>query len=313
MNTHMNTKRILIFLAFAFGIPWAAALVVYLSGWFDQNPLPAQGMANTIFISTPWLASLATRLITKEGWGNLGLRPNFKLGWRFYLAAWLLPFAVTAVGATLFYLFFPQSFDSNLVAIQKLVAGTPAETTSPWLLFGVIAMQMVLITVLINTVASMGEELGWRGYLLPKLVERFHGSDGSRRAALLTGLIHGVWHWPLILMSMSILPGVTFLTPLVYLVFICSLSILLSWVALRSGSVWPAAMGHGANNAAAALPGFLLKGSPIPLVGPDPTGLVGGFGYILLALVLFFNRKAYSEQKKMQPESDWAVAGVEKV
>lgn len=313
MDNRMNAKRILIFLAFAFGIPWAAALAVFLTGWLAKDPLQAEGLANIIFISTPWLASLATRLVTREGWGNFKLRPNFKRGWRFYLAAWLLPLAATIVGGSFFYLLFPQSFDPNLGAIQKLVAGTPAAAINPWLLFLSITLQMMLITVLINTVVSMGEELGWRGYLLPKLVERFHGAGGSRKAALITGLIHGVWHWPLIVMSMSILPEVTFLTPLVYLVFTCTLSVLLSWVTLCSGSVWPAALGHGADNATAALPGFLLTGSPIPLIGPDPTGLIGGIGYTIVALVLLFNRKAFVEEKEAQPKGSRAVAGVENV
>ena len=313
MDTHMNAKRILIFLAFAFGIPWASALVVFLSGWFSRDPLQAQGLANIIFISTPWLANLATRLVTREGWGNLKLRPNFKRGWRFYLAAWLLPLAATVMGGSLFYLLFPQSFDPNLGVIQQMVLGTPQVSLNPWLLFLAITLQLMLISVLINAVVSLGEELGWRGYLLPKLVERFHGADGSRKAALLTGLIHGVWHWPLIVMSMSILPEVTFLTPLVYLVFTCSLSVLLSWVTLRSGSVWPAALGHGADNAAAALPGFLLKGSSIPLVGPDPTGLIGGLGYTILALVLLFNRRTFIAEKEAQPEGSRAVVGVENV
>ena len=313
MNTHLNTKRILIYLAFAFGIPWAAALVTWLSGWMAADPLQAMLVTNIFFISTPWLANLATRLFTKEGWGNLMLRPNFKRGWRFYLAAWLLPLAATAVGGALFYLLSPQSFDSNRGAIQKLVAGNPAVAAlDPWVILLSMTLSTVFVTVLINSFVSMGEELGWRGYLLPKLVERFNGSSsGSRKAALLTGLIHGVWHWPLIVLSMSILPEVTFLTPLVYLVLTCSLSVLLAWVTLGSGSVWPAALGHGALNAATPLTGYLLKGSPIPLIGPDPSGLIGGIGYTILALVLLLNGRAWGVENQAQPDKARAVVGVE--
>lgn len=50
----------------------------------------------------------------------------------------------------------------------------------------------------------------------------------------------------------------------------------------------PAALGHGVVNAASALPGFLLLGQAIPLIGPEPSGLVGGIGYTLLALALWF-------------------------
>ena len=121
---------------------------------------------------------------------------------------------------------------------------------------------------------------------------------GARRAALLVGLIHGVWHWPLFFLSTKLDPGSAFPFPLVYLVFTCSMSVLLSWATLRSGSVWPAAIGHGAINGTSALAGYLLKGPALPLLGPIPTGLIGGLGYLVLTLVLLFNCKAFAEQRE---------------
>ncbi len=317
MDTRLNTKRIFIYLAFAFGIPWTVALVISLSNLMATNPAQAVALANIFFISTPWLGNIAARRITREGWGDLRLRPNLKRGWRFFLAAWLLPVLATLVGGTAFYLLFPQSFDPNLGAVRKLVENVPAAAAlDSWVILLSAAINIITVTALINMVVSMGEEFGWRAYLLPKLVDRFVGSgytDCSRKAALLTGLIHGIWHWPLILMSMRILPGVTFLTPIVYLVFTCAMSVLLSWVALRSRSAWPAALGHGTVNAASALPGFLLKGTAIQLIGPDPTGLIGGIGYTILALVLLFNRKAFIEDKEVRPEGARVIVGVENV
>ena len=45
----------------------------------------------------PSVANIATRLITREGWSNTLLRPNFRRGWPFYLAAWFLPVVATLV------------------------------------------------------------------------------------------------------------------------------------------------------------------------------------------------------------------------
>jgi membrane protease YdiL (CAAX protease family) len=310
MDAQLNKKRILIFLAFAFGIPWIASLALTLSPMYANNPAQAQSLANTIAISTPWLAALVARLITKEGWKNLWLRPNFgrtasvRGGWRFYLAAWLLPLLAISAGGTAFYLLFPQSFDPNLNVLMKMVEGNPAVAgINPWMILLSSTISMMIITVPVNTVVSLGEEFGWRAYLLLKLVERFAGSGASyavaaRKAALLVGVIHGVWHWPLILMAATFTPGFTIFTLPVYLVFTCALSMLLSWVTLRSGSVWPAAIGHGAANPTSNLPMYMLNGSPISLIGPEVTGLIGGIGYTILALVLLFSRGAFAGKEK---------------
>ena len=91
MDKSLNTKRILIFLGFAFGIPWVVALIMAVTGVWGSNPLQAVTLANLVFISTPVVANLLTRLVTKEGWGHFMLRPNFRHSWRFWLAAWFLP------------------------------------------------------------------------------------------------------------------------------------------------------------------------------------------------------------------------------
>jgi uncharacterized protein len=65
---------------------------------------------------------------------------------------------------------------------------------------------------------------------------------------------------------------------------------------LRSGSVWPAAIGHGAINGTSALAGYLLKGPALPLLGPAPTGLIGGLAYLILALGLLFSRIAFAQK-----------------
>jgi len=311
MDARLNTRRIVIFLALAFGIPWTAALVLYLTvGATDL--IMAGSVANLIFISTPALANVATRLITREGRRHLWLWPKFWRGWPFYLAAILLPFLAAVVGGTIFYLAFPGSFDPTLSKVQEFyTAYSVAVGTNPWVALGFITLQASITWLFQNGLLSIGEEFGWRAYLLPKLMARFTGAEpaigsagnpvpaglyasGARKASVLIGLIWGVWHWPLFLISLSLTPELPLLYLLVYPVATSCMSVLLCWVTLRSGSVWPASIGHGFINGTSAIQMMPLKGPANMLFGPGPGSLLGMVGYLALALVLLIHRRAFT-------------------
>jgi len=322
MDTHLNNKRIWIFLAFAIGIPWISALVIYLTvGATDL--IKAVALANLIFIASPAPANVITRLITREGWKRTWLWPKFRRGWPFYLAAIFLPFLAVIVGAAIFYLVFPGSFDPNLGELRKFYAAySVAAETNPWMALLIITLLASIRWLYLNGLLSIGEEFGWRAYLLPKLMERFTGGEpapgsslyaaAARKVSLLIGVIWGVWHFPLFIMGFSMDPTMTLSRALAFLglsvLSTCTLSVLLCWVALRSGSVWPASIGHGFINGTTAIPGMLLKGTANPLLGPGLPGAIGMLGYLMLALVLLLNSRAFAS-REARSEMAPAVAG----
>lgn len=322
MDTHLNNKRIWIFLAFAIGIPWISALAIYLTvGATDL--IKAVALANLIFIASPAPANVIIRLITREGWKRTWLRPEFRRGWPFYLAAIFLPFLAVIVGGAIFYLVFPGSFDPNLGELRKFYAAySVADSTNPWTALLIITLLASIRWLLQNGLFSIGEEFGWRAYLLPKLIERFTGGEPvpskslyaatARKASLLIGLIWGVWHFPLYIMGISIDPSMTLVRAMAYLglsvASTCSMSVLLCWVTLRSGSVWPASIGHGFINGTSALPGMPLQGTANLLLGPGLPGLIGLLGYLALALVLLLNRRVFASGEARSEKAP-AVAG----
>ncbi len=311
MDARLNTRRIVIFLALAIGIPWTAALALYLTvGATDL--IVAAAIVDLIFIFTPALANVATRLITREGRRHLWLWPKFRRGWPFYLAAILLPFLAAVVGGTIFYLVFPGSFDPSLGKVREFyTAYSVAANTNPWVALGFITLQASITWLFQNGLVSLGEEFGWRAYLLPKLMARFTGAEpagvsevnpvpaglyasAARKASVLIGLMWGVWHWPQYLMGLRLTPDFPLLYLLVFPVSTCCMSVLLCWVTLRSGSVWPASIGHGFINGTSAMSMMPLKGPDNMLLGPGPGGAIGMLGYLALALVLLIHRRAFT-------------------
>jgi len=294
----INHKRILFFLVFSFGISWATGLVIYLTGGLENSPTYDIGGAEislalillaTAYMFGPALANLITRLITKEGTNNLFLKPNFEnKRWRYYLAAWFLPGLLTIIGMILFFLLFPNYFDSGLSTLKDMLSESgQTGNINPWLVTVIQTVQALLISPLLNALPTFGEEFGWRGYLQPKLMPL-----GGQKAVLLTGVIWGIWHWPVILMGYNYGKdyfGAPFLGPLAMVWFTLSLSIIFGWLTIKAENVWPAVIAHGALNGIASLGILFVKNNPDPLLGPAPVGIIGGIGLTLTALLLLAN------------------------
>ena len=292
-----DLKRVWIFLGFAFGISWVTGLIIFLTGGLLNSPvLSIEGtsfslaylLLATAYMFGPALANILTRWLTREGKANLMLEPHFdRKRWVYWLCAWFLPGLLTLAGLVIFFLVFPQFFDSQLGLITSQLAAQNTPTIlSPWTIIIIQVAQALLLSPLLNAVSTFGEEFGWRGYLLPKLLPL-----GTRKAVLLSGMIWGAWHWPVILMGYNYgldYFGAPFLGPLVMVWFTLVLGVLLSWVTLKSENVWPAVIAHGAVNGIASLGTLFVLGNPSSLLGPAPTGIIGGMGFTLAALLLFF-------------------------
>lgn len=135
--------------------------------------------------------------------------------------------------------------------------------------------------LLINCGFALGEEIGWRGYLLPRFQEM--GLTFTKRA-LIVGVIWGLWHIPTYLAM-----GVT--TPIIlsFLLNVVILSFLFTWIYEREGSVWGPTLIHGLHNALfnTFLPTITLeKQAPEILIGGE-NGLLTTAAYGLLLFIVW--------------------------
>jgi len=298
MENTIDSRRIRLFLGIAFGIAWLLALVIALTGGLINSTelVPESGITLALilvvmgYMWAPTLAHVLTRWITKEGWQNVGLYPRFKEALPFWVVAWLAPAALTILGALLYFIIFPSTFDTDFTILNDLMAATEnAEEVEPWVMVMIQVGASILSAPLVNSIFTFGEEFGWRGYLLQKLLPM-----GTRKAMIVLGVIWGVWHWPLVAMGHNYgldYAGAPWLGMVVTLWFTFSTGVFLSFVTLRGKSVWPAVVGHAAINGIANIGVLFVKGQPNPLLGPLPVGLVGSAVYGALAIWLMFNTK----------------------
>lgn len=148
------------------------------------------------------------------------------------------------------------------------------------LLWPVVLTQLAVIpfAAIFNALPALGEELGWRGWLVPALAPL-----GLWPTLVLSGALWGVWHAPLTLL------GHNFDEPNVWGVLLMTIGsiawgVLFGWLRLRADSIWPVVIAHGSLNASANL--VLIVGSadaPLDLTLVNPVGVSG---WIVLLVVV---------------------------
>jgi membrane protease YdiL (CAAX protease family) len=245
--------------AICYAIALGLAVVVSLfAGTFGElSPL--------VTMLTPAAAVIVMLLITREGFGRMA-RDSLGIN-RAGLGGWW--FAILGPVGIL------------VASYAVLVAAGLASFAVPEI--GRSAMQVAVnlsLGLAIGLVFAFGEEIGWRGYMLPKLA-----ALGVVPAMLVVGFLHGVWHLPIMLMTPYYHAGgdPMIVVPL-FLVTLTLAGIFFGFLRVWTGSVWPVAIAHGAVNTAWQVSGeFAQSGSALA------TEYVGGeSGLIVIAGLLIF-------------------------
>ncbi len=282
MNNMEKAKEIfkgpvMLFLAVAFIPAWILFLLpVFLRTAGIEETATVELVAWSAAMWMPGLgAIIATRLGEKKELKTLGLG---KLGKKkIYLWAWLGPILAVLVTGVISWLFGWGKFDPTFQLIRQAVEGLPnvPESALPLLLAAQIAAALT-VAPLFNTLFALGEELGWRGYLLPKLLPL-----GQIPAMLISGVIWGIWHAPAILQGHNY-PENPVLGVGMMIVFTVLLGIFFSWLYLKTKSPWAPALAHGTVNAVAGLPLLFLTDVNLSLGG----SLTSVSGWLALAALV---------------------------
>jgi len=124
--------------------------------------------------------------------------------------------------------------------------------TGEWPRFGDEPWYLILPAIAVSTPVQAGEEIGWRGYALPRLTARF----GLARASIVLGLVWGCWHLPQFFIPEADTYGQSFF---VYVSQVTALSVAMAWLYARTnGSVLLVMLLHAAvNNAKDIVPSAL--------------------------------------------------------
>jgi uncharacterized protein len=214
-----------LYFVLAFAISW----LIWLPSVFASRglfTLPVDPMAFVIAgAHGPLIASMA---LTYRTYGWPGVRDFFKSGFdvrlslRWYLVVFLLP--VTFSGIALWLKVSTGGSTPELPLLEQ-----------PWLILPALVLAFIIF-------GSIQEEYGWRGYALPRLLERWN----ALVASVLLGLLWGLWHLPLFFIDGT---SQAFTPFWVFLVLSVAFSVLFTWLYRRTaGNLFGALLLHATIN-----------------------------------------------------------------
>ena len=293
------------YVVLACGLAWAIALPLWLGGNGLRNPFA--GLILPAMMFTPALAAMLVALFVQrprptpiaEYLGLWPLRPAKRTVWMSVIAIFGSA-ALIIIGVFLAAALGLVKLDlvnfSGFAALLRTKSPTPIPI--PVGILVLIQILSIPVGALINGCVTIGEELGWRGWLLPTLRPL-----GTWPALLITGAVWGFWHSPIILL------GYNFNQPNLYgaglMIVGCVIyGVLIGWLRLRTASIWPSVFAHGAFNATAGFLGLVIDAhSRVNPVALNPLGWVTGIVMVLVIVLLVL-----TGQFKKQPSLDRRTA-----
>lgn len=221
MKSNNAKKQVITYLVivFAASIPWYVLITT-------NGGLDAGGATYVVpLMWTPALAGIVTSLIFQRslrgmGWGFGKLK--------YYVIAYFLPIIYATVAYGVVWLL-------GLGEVSTSVLG------ENWILK---ILGALTGGVLLSAITAVGEEIGWRGLLVPQLA-RF---SPFARTALISGIIWGIWHIPIIIGGGYSSGAPTWWAIACFMVLIVGMTFAFAWLRLASGSIWPAVLMHSVHN-----------------------------------------------------------------
>jgi membrane protease YdiL (CAAX protease family) len=229
-----SARSLFVFLALAFALMWICFFTVAFVPILAGSPLG--GALILLGAFAPALAALA---VTFRAEGRSGVIALFRRITRWNVAARYYVFAI-----------------GFMIALKLTAAMICRASTSAWPRFDTSQWYLIPFAIAFSTPFQAGEEIGWRGYALPGLADRF----GLRSASVLVGFIWGVWHLP----QFFIRDGDSYRQAFpVFVLQVTAMSVAFAWLYARTnGSVLLTMLLHAAiNNSKDIVPSGVLGGT----------------------------------------------------
>ncbi len=253
---------------------------------------PIQNHLNLVFLLMwmPAFSSAVARLALREGIRDVSFRFGGKIGLRSMGIAVMVPLLVGTVAYGIAWTMGLVGFSAITPSPTELAMSTAAERLAalePMPRFLVSVALGATIFTAVGCLQTAGEEIGWRGYMLTRLI-----AAGVPQPLFASGLIWAVWHFPLILAGIYASGPSPLISAGLFTFTVMGIALVAGVLRLRSGSVWPAIVLHAAWNS------LIQNPFDRSSVGPGATLWVGESGVLVAVTTLALGLIVYHWWKK---------------
>ena len=260
MQESKNKKAVVLFLLITFALSVICYYIRITGG------KAAAGMTSILM----WCPAVAAFIVRSKYY-----RKEKLLGWngceiKYILASVLIPIIYLGVSYGLYWSINRTAFTGEIYSNS-------------------IGLLLLLIPSSIFTAA--GEEIGWRGFLLPKMTEIWN----IKIAILFSGIIWAVWHFPLMIAGLY-QSGTTIWYQLpMFTIEIIAMTAIMAYLRLKSKSVWPAILLHASHNYFDQIICGPLTNASKQAYFVGETGFITATLLILIAIIVIRKKQNYWE------------------
>ncbi|MCM1157584.1 MAG: CPBP family intramembrane metalloprotease [Bacteroidales bacterium] len=286
-KTKISKKQFVIYMIAAFGLAWICEMIASVFSNKGNQTVFLIFMVITMFM--PSISVLIAGIPLK----GMGWVPHLKGKIRYLFFALWMPALLSTIGGVLFFVIFPDAFDSGFLTLHGILeeAGALEQfeaqgITMPMYIL-ITTIQAVTFAPFFNMFAALGEEVGWRGAMYPYLKENL----GVTKGRIVGGAIWGAWHWPVMIFAGyeygKEYIGAPVLGPVVFCICTVMMGILLDYVYEKTETIWLPSLMHGAINAFTIF-AYLTKPeyADKAILGPVPIGIISMIPMMVTAAVI---------------------------
>jgi len=211
-SKHKTIKKILTFIFLTFVFSSFSYYVMITTGTVRK--------VGAFWMWSPGVAAILTKILFRENFQDFGWKPG-KL--KYLILGLGIPFLYAAV-------IYGLAWSTGLGVFSP----------QPFYKIAIFATAGLIMACL----AALGEEIGWRGFLIPQLIK----ITTYTKAVLITGIIWAIWHYPAIIYADYNRPTPLLFQIIVFTVAVLGYSSIAAWLRLKSKSIWPVVLWHGGHN-----------------------------------------------------------------